>query len=172
MSFLEGLPFRYVLPNWRKYGKLMWAMFIFLFADWTRNMERLIRFFWNVTLVSSFPFLTIESFRSNIKFEHEADSSHTVLVWQRKAYSWYRRQFTDWNWILINETLCQRATNLFLLHTCVKERFSLKIWVVILLRYLWEFRRKFEVVRTKLIYENRIFQNGKFWVLKYNSFPP
>ena len=129
-------------------------------------------FFLNVTLVLSFPFLTIESFRSNIKFEHEADSSHTVLVWQRKAYSWYRRQLTDWNWILINETLCQRATNLFLLHTCVKERLLLKIWVVILLRYLWEFKRKFEVVRTKLIYENRIFQNGKFWVLKYNSFSP
>ena len=146
-------------------------MSIFLFADWNRDIGRLILFL-NVTLVLSFPFLTIESFRSNIKFEHEAESSHAVLVWQWKAYSWYRRQFTDWNWILINETLCQRATNLFLLHTCVKERFSLKIWVVILLRYLWEFRRNFGVVRTKLIYENRIFQNGKLWVLKYNSFSP
>ena len=114
----------------------------------------------NVTLVSSFPFLRI------------ADSSHTVLVWQRKAYSWYGRQLTDWNWILINETLCQRATNLFLLHTCVKEGLLLKIWVVILLRYLWEFRRKFEVVRTKLIYENRIFQNGNFEFWNTIRFPP
>ena len=67
---------------------------------------------------------------------------------------------------------CQRATNLFLLHTCVKRRLLLGIWVDILLRYGWYFKRNFEVVRTKLIYENRIFQNGNFCVLKRNSISP
>ena len=53
---LVGLPFRYILPNWRICGKLMWAMSIFLFADWNRDMERLNRFFFerHISLVISF----------------------------------------------------------------------------------------------------------------------